>query len=268
MFTLCVENPVALTGITTTKLELGALLLVSAWFSLKLIDSTVATLAQKAPRARFFFNNLASFIRFFVYFVVAYAFIAVFAPTPETRLALLASTGLAIGLGAQDLIKDLIAGIVILVDRPYQLGDRVRIQDTYGEIDYIGLHSTKLTTDSDTRVTIANSTAIGGLVWNSNSGVPDCQVVTELILPIDVDPQLAILIGYEAAYSSPFLLRSKPVVVLLSDHFADSPYCMLRVKAYVFDHRYEPRLMSDITVRAKQEFLARGMLQIWGMPKD
>ena len=263
-----VDGTALVTGISSTKIGLALFLAASSWGFLKLTDATVSTLAKKAPRARFFFNNLASFTRFAMYFLVAYAFIHIFAPTAQTRLALLASTGLAIGLGAQDLIKDLIAGIVILIDRPYQLGDRVRIQDTFGVIDYIGLHSTKLTTDNNVHVSIANSTAIGGLVWNSNAGVPDCLVATEMILPIDVDPQLAVNLGYEAAYSSPYLLRSKPVVVTLSDHFADSPYCVLCIKAFVFDHCYEPRLASDITVRAKREFLDRGMLRTWAAPEE
>jgi len=249
--------------VTATRLQLACLLLLSTWMLLQVVDATANTLAARAPRARFFFKGISPIARFVVYFGVAYALIAIFAPTAETRLTLLASSGLAIGLGAQDLIKDLIAGIVILADRPFQLGDRVKIQDAYGEIDQIGLRSTKLTTADDTRVTIANSTLIGGLVWNSNGGVPDCQVSTDLLLPIDVDLEVALKIGYESAYSSPYLLRSKPVVVLLSDQFDQMPYLRLRIKAYVFDHRYEPRLMSDITLRAKRAFQARGLLRDW-----
>ena len=45
-------------------------------------------------------------------------------------------------------------GLAILIGRPYQIGDRVKVGDAYGEIDHIGLWSTKLTTPDDTRVTI------------------------------------------------------------------------------------------------------------------
>ena len=176
---------------------------------------------------------------------------------------MLASVGIALGLGAQDLVKNLIGGLVILIDRPYQLGDRVKIGDAYGEIDHIGLRSTKLTMPNDTRVTIPNSDILSGKAWNANSGVPDCQVVTDLFVPHDTNPTEVIEIGAEAAYSSPYILLSKPVVVLLQDHFQDGPYMTVRVKAYVYDHRFEPRLQSDITQRAKAEFLRRGMLLRW-----
>ncbi|MDQ3011794.1 MAG: mechanosensitive ion channel family protein [Acidobacteriota bacterium] len=126
---------------------------------------------------------------------------------------------------------------------------------TYGEIDHIGLRSTKLTTPDNTRVTIPNSDILSGKVWNANSGVLDCQVVTDLFLPIDTDPVTATEIGYEAAYSSPFILLSKPVVVLVQDAFDQRSFLRLRVKEYVYDHRFEPRFQSDITMRAKAEFL-------------
>lgn len=184
-------------------------------------------------------------------------------PSRDTLLAVLASVGIALGLGAQDLVKNIIGGLVILVDRPYQLGDRVKIGDAYGEIDHIGLRSTKLTTPDDTRVTIPNSDILSGMAWNANSGVPDCQVITDLFVPHDTDPTEALEIGYEAAFSSPYLLLAKPVVVLLQDHFQHAPYLVVRIKAYVYDHRFEPRLQSDITMRAKAELLRRGILQRW-----
>lgn len=93
--------------------------------------------------------------------------------------------------------------------------------------------------------------------------LPDCQVVTDLFLPPDVDPRVAMEVGYDAAFTSPYLLLRKPVVVLLIDKFDQRPYVVLRIKAYVYDHRFEPRLQSDVTMRAKTEFRRRGVLAGW-----
>ncbi len=241
----------------------GILMLVGAWLLVRATGMALDVLSQRVPRSRFFFKMLATLLRFGLWLVGALLMIAVFAPSRETMLAVIASVGIALGLGAQDLVKNLIGGLIILTDRPYQLGDRVKIGDAYGEIDHIGLRSTKLTTPDDTRVTIPNSDILTGKAWNANSGVPDCQVVTDLYLPIDTDPVVAEEIGYEAAFSSPFILLSKSVVVLVQDGFDKSPFLRLRVKAYVYDHRFEPRLQSDITRRAKAEFIRRGLLQSW-----
>lgn len=93
--------------------------------------------------------------------------------------------------------------------------------------------------------------------------LPDCQVVTDLFLPPDVDPRVAMEVAYDAAFTSPYLLLRKPVVVLLIDKFDQRPYVVLRIKAYVYDHRFEPRLQSDVTMRAKTEFRRRGVLAGW-----
>ncbi len=46
--------------------------------------------------------------------------------------------------------------------------------------------------------------------------------------------------------------------------FDTRPYLRLRIKAYAYDHRFEPAMQSDITARAKTEFLRRGLLRSWG----
>lgn len=247
-----------------------AVTLAVAFAFTRLIVFGLEALGEKAPRARFFFNMLAPALRVVIWVTAGLVILfGVVSPSETTLLAVLASIGIALGLGAQDLVKNLIGGIVILVDQPYQLGDRVRIGDAYGEIDYIGLHSTKLTTPDDTRVTIPNGEVMTGLAWNANSGNPDCQVVTDLFLPHDTDPIEASHIASEAAYSSPYVLLTRPVAVVIEDRFQDGPYMLVRVKAYVYDHRYERSFQTDITTRAKVEFNRRGMLRRWsrhGLP--
>lgn len=237
--------------------------LAVAWAIVRSASEALRFMSDRVPKARFFFKQLEPFVRIAVWFVVAFVVLSRLSPNQDAFLAGLGSIAIALGLGAQDLIKNVIGGIIVLTDRPYQLGDRVRIGDAYGEIDHIGLRSTKLTTPDDTRVTIPNAAVLNDRIFNANSGVPDCQVVTDVFLPAAVDPEMAIEIGREAAFASPFVLLDKPVVVLLSDQYQDRPYVQLRIKAYVHDHRFEPRMQSDITVRAKKEFLNRGVLAEW-----
>ena len=94
---------------------------------------------------------------------------------------------------------------------------------------------------------------------------PQCSC-RNIIVPHNVYPQMAIGLGYDAAYSSPFLLLDKPVVVLIMDRFDRAPYSILQVKAYVYDHRAEPRMQSDITARVKSELLRRGVLEAAANP--
>jgi small-conductance mechanosensitive channel len=247
---------------TAGNLLTAAALLLFVWLLIRLIEKLLDVLSGRASRARFFFKRLGPVVRITLWLVASLAIVDIFSGDDQTAFfAGVASMGIALGLGAQDLIKNVVGGLVVLTDRPYQLGDRVKIGDAYGEIDHIGLRSTKLTTPDDTRVTIPNADILTTHVYNANSGVPDCQVVTDLFLPHDADPEEAIRLGNEVAYTSPYILLTKPVAVLVADCYDQQPYLRLRIKAYVYDHRLEPRMQSDITARAKQEFLRLGILQ-------
>lgn len=248
---------------TGRSIFLAILTLFIAWLTIRWSSNLLENLSRRSTRARFLVKWVEPVLRIFIWFSALLICFNFLAPSRETFLATIASFGIALGLGAQDLVKNLVGGLVVLGDRPYQLGDRVKIGDAYGEIDHIGLRSTKLTTPDDTRVTIPNAQILTDRVFNANSGVPDCQVVTDLFLPPDTSPELAHRIGYEAAICSPFLLARKPVVILVAQGFDRRAYLRLRVKCYVYDHRFEPRIQSDITERASRELLRHGVLQRW-----
>ncbi len=252
-----------LQSFTLRRIGAAALTLVAAWLLIRWTSRVVETMSRRSTRARFFIKWIEPVLRIGIWFTAILICVNLLAPSRETFIAGIASLGIALGFGAQDLVKNLIGGLVVLGDRPYQLGDRVRIGDAYGEIDQIGLRSTKLTTPEDTRVTIPNAQILSDRVFNANSGVPDCQVVTDLFLPPDTDPDVVRQIGFEAAICSPFLLAKKPVVILTTQVFDRRAYLRLRIKCYVYDHRFEPRIQSDITARASRELLRHGILQHW-----
>ncbi|MCC7498076.1 MAG: mechanosensitive ion channel [Bryobacterales bacterium] len=248
---------------TFTRIAGAIVIFAAAWLLIRYATRLLDLLSRRGPRARFVVKWIEPVLRIGLWFVASLLAFDLLSPSHETFLAAIGSVAIAIGLGAQDLIRNLIGGMVIVADRPYQLGDRVQIGEAHGEIVHIGLRSTKLTTPDDTRVTIPNSDVLNNHVFNANSGVPDCQMVTDLFLPASTDPDLIRRIGYEVAYTSPFTYLAKPVTVLVTDEIGHHPYVRLSIKAYVFDHRYGKGMQSDLTVRAKKEFLRLGLLKPW-----
>lgn len=263
------EPASVLSGVTFSNAVKALLVVLVVYVLIWLSSLLLERLATRTTRARFIFKMLGPVIRFGLWMAgLSVIMFGIFAPTRETTLAMLASVGIALGFGAQDLVKNIIGGLVILIDRPFQLGDKIKIGDAYGEVDHIGLRSIKLTTPDDTRVTIPNSEVLTGQVWNANSGVPPCMVLTELYLPPDVDPILARSIAQEAALSSPYNDLNRPVAVLVDDGWADNPFMKITVKAYVYDHRMEGAFRTDVTVRAKKEYIAQGLLGAWASASD
>lgn len=262
-FVQTAPSPAALQQFTLAMIVEAIVVVTVAGLLIRWLTRSLEAVSQRSARARFLVKWLQPVLRITIWFAAIMLCFNLLAPSRETFLASVASFGIALGLGAQDLVKNVVGGLVVLADHPFQLGDRVKIGDAYGEIDHIGLRSTKLTTPDDTRVTIPNAQILTERVFNANSGVPDCQVVTDIFLPPDTPPEVAQRIGREAAICSPFLLARKPIVVLTTHDFDHRAFLRLRIKCYVYDHRFEPRIQSDITARAIRELERLGILQRW-----
>ena len=69
-------------------------------------------------------------------------------------------SGLAIGLAAQDTIKNFFGSIVLLVDRPFSIGDWIVAGETEGIVESVGFRSTKIRTFGKTLITIPNSSIV------------------------------------------------------------------------------------------------------------
>ena len=98
---------------------------------------------------------------------------------------------MAIGFASQDILKNVFGGVIILIERPFNVGDKIEVTGQYGEVLEVGLRSTRIVTADDSIVVIPNGELMSKSISNSNSGEPNCQVVAEIYLPIDVDTMKA-----------------------------------------------------------------------------
>ncbi len=254
------NQPVAFSSFTFGNLLLVATAVAAVWILLRYVSRGFETVAQARPRARFLFRVVEVSLRILLWFGTFIFATRLLAPSPNTFLFAAASAAIAIGLGARDLIRNLIGGLVIIADRPYELGDRVKLAGACGEIQHIGLRSTKIMTPDGTLVTVPNSELLDGIAQNANAGMPECMVVTEVLLPADADPDLALRVGREALMTCPYLCLRRRTAIALSDGFSQRPYLSLKLEGYVYDHRFEPQMRTDLVRRCKAEFRRLGVL--------
>ena len=79
--------------------------------------------------------------------------------------------GVAVGFASKDTLSNLFAGVFILADRPYRVGDYVQLDSgERGEVSFIGLRSTRIITRDDIEVTVPNSVIGGGKIVNETGG--------------------------------------------------------------------------------------------------
>lgn len=245
--------------IAVERIPIALLLFVAGWVGMTLITRLLDDFGERFTDRRLTFKKVAAMFRF-----ATYAALGVIIPLsllePEGRSALiplLATLGLGLGFAFKDLIASLVAGVLLLIDEPFQVGDRVSFGGYYGEVTEIGLRSVRLVTLDDNLVTIPNSAFLTDAVASANAGELDCMVVIPFYLASGADLVRARRIVTEVAATSRFVFLDKPIVTTVTDEVhGDRFAAVVRVKAYVFDARYEKAFATDVTVRAKQAFRA------------
>lgn len=249
--------------ISFEKIIGSLLVLLVGFFLLKILTRILQYLAEKSTRYRISYKGTIPIVRLLGWSIIIYIVIAVIIKLPfETVIAISASLAIAIGLAAQDLVKNVIGGIMILFDRPFQVGDKIQVGNNYGEVIAIGLRSTKIVTGDDSTVSIPNSEIMNQSVSNANSGEPNCQVVAEIYLPIDVDTIAVRDIAMEVARISKYVYLNKPITVLFFNEVKERrSYLKMRLKAYVMDIRYEFAFKSEMTELIIKELLNDGVLK-------
>ena len=179
----------------------------------------------------------------------------VFSLSDQALLALGGALAVAVGIALRDLVASIIAGITIILDKPFQVGDRITYGQTYGEVTEIGLRAVRLVTLDDNVVTIPNNKFLTDVVASGNAGELDMLVQMDFFVGLDQDVVGAKRIVSEALASSRFGYLKKPWSIVVSEVVHnDFVAVRLRAKVYVLDVRYETELETDVTERVLAAF--------------
>jgi len=81
-------------------------------------------------------------------------------------LTIMGAAGLAVGLALQGTLSNVAAGVMLLIFRPFKVGDYVDAGGTAGTIESIGLFATKLNTPDNIHIIVPNSGIYGGIIKN------------------------------------------------------------------------------------------------------
>jgi len=240
--------------LTFGKIFWSLLIFLIAFFVIKYATRLLDALGERWASSRLLFKRIIPILRISGWAFVLYLIIdGVLSPPIATLVAVTASAGIAVGFASQDILKNIFGGIMILFDRPFQVGDKIAVGNYYGEVVQIGLRSVRIVTPDDSLVSISNSDLVNQAVSNSNSGDFNCQVVAEFYLPAHVDLRRLKRVAYLAAACSQFANIAKPIAVVITNEIHEGRSVLkMRLKAYIFDLRYEFAFKSDMTETVMQ----------------
>jgi len=127
-------------------------------------------LQAREARVRSLQTVLGSAMTFVLGFVAAVMMCQAVGINVVPLLTTASVAGLAIGFGAQRLVRDWISGIFILIEDQYGVGDRVTIGSVTGRVEELGMRTTRIRDDNGSLYTIANGDI--ALVCNHSRSAP------------------------------------------------------------------------------------------------
>ena len=166
--------------------------------------------------------------------------------------------GIAIGFAAKDTLSNLIAGILLLVDRPFETGDRIEVWSTpknsatWGDVLDIGLRATKIRTTDNIVIIIPNNEIMKRDIINYTTITKEIRVRIPVGIAYDADINKAKEIIAKVALELDWVMREPPPKVVVKS-FGDSAV-NLEARIWISDPIRRMDTTSHITDRVKDAF--------------
>jgi MscS family membrane protein len=171
--------------------------------------------------------------------------------------------GVAIGFAARDTLSNLIAGILLIIDRPFEIGDRIEVwsapsgTSTWGDVIDIGLRATKIKTTDNIVIIIPNNEIMLRDIINYTTISERIRVRINIGIAYDADMQKAKDIILEVADSAEWVAKDPPPQVVVRK-FGESSVD-LQLRAWINDARRRMNTISYITDTVKTRFDENGL---------
>lgn len=171
--------------------------------------------------------------------------------------------GLAVSFAAKDTLSNLIAGILLILDRPFQVGDRIEIwtapaeTGTWGDVVEIGLRATKIRNPDNLIIVIPNNEIMRRDIVNYTASGQHIRLRIPIAIAYDADVQKARELYLEAARGVQGV-KSDPEPVVILRRFGESSID-LELRVWIEDARQRRAIGDEITERVKEGFKEGGV---------
>ena len=171
--------------------------------------------------------------------------------------------GIAIGFAAKDTLSNLIAGILLIIDRPFEVGDRIEIwtapkdSATWGDIIDIGLRATKIRTTDNIVIVIPNNEIMRRDIINYTAISKEIRVRIPIGIAYDADIKKAKELIIKIALELDWVMREPAPKVVVKNFGASS--VDLQARIWISRPRRRMDTISYVTDRVKEVFQEEGI---------
>ena len=171
--------------------------------------------------------------------------------------------GIAIGFAAKDTLSNLIAGILLILDRPFEVGDRIEIWSapagsaTWGDVVDIGLRATKIKTTDNIVIVIPNNEIMKRDIVNYTINTSKIRIRVNIGIAYDADIKKAKEIIISVAQTAKGVAEEPPPKVVVRNFGESSVDLQLRV--WINEARRRMDVIDYITDAVKEAFDSQGV---------
>ncbi|MDB9823492.1 mechanosensitive ion channel [Deltaproteobacteria bacterium] len=171
--------------------------------------------------------------------------------------------GIAIGFAAKDTLSNIIAGVLLLIDRPFEVGDRIEVwtapanSATWGDVLDVGLRATKIRTTDNIVIVIPNNEIMKRDIINYTTVTEEIRVRVPIGIAYDADVSKAKEVIVRISLELDWVMKEPPPKVVVKK-FGDSSVD-LEARVWISDPRKRMDTISHITDRVKGAFQEEGI---------
>ena len=137
--------------------------------------------------------------------------------------------GVGVGLGLQNVVSNFVAGLILLIEQPIRMGDRIETKDTLGDVVRIAARSTWIKTNDNVVIIVPNSDFINNPVTNWTANDPTVRVSLPVGVGYSSDPEKVREVLLEAARTNPDVLQDPAPDVIFTNYGDNSINFSLRI---------------------------------------
>src|SRR5229473_1079910 len=221
--------------------------LVLAWLLASAVRWVLRNAAERAPvRLRLPILRVIPILRLCIGVGACVAIVPIIVePSFQNVVAIVASVGLALAFVFKDYASSLVAGLVTVLEGPYQPGDWIKLDGTYGEVKQIGVRAVHLVTAYDNEVIIPHSRLWSKSISNATSGSHSVLCVAHFYLHPDHDGEAVRRRLVQVGETSTYLMPGTQVNVVAQEKPWGTHY---KLKAYVKESREQFDFVTDLTL--------------------
>ena len=249
-----------LTGYMVT-LAKNIVLAIIIYFTGKFVIGKVLSIVRRIMQRRkvepSLYSFLNSLLNIALYFVLVIAIVSVLGIETSSLVALFASAGVAVGMALSGTLQNFAGGVMILIFRPYRVGDFIEAQGYSGTVREIQIFSTVMTTADNQTIIIPNGGLSTGTIKNSTKATRrrvDIDVeVAYGTRPDDVRRVLAAI-----CQSEPRLLQGTENTAAMPMTSMSASSIVFSLRVWVKPENYWP-VKFDLTERIYNDLTAAGI---------